>query len=42
MEVRELLGSASASGVVTRLEYRDYRKARLDPRIFTPEGARGL
>ena len=42
MEVRELLGSTSASGVVTRLEYRDYRKARLDPRIFTPEGARGL
>ena len=42
MEVRELLGSASASGVVTRLEYRDYRKARLDARIFTPEGARGL
>lgn len=42
MEVRELLGSASASGVVTRLEYRDYRKAHLDPKIFTPEGARGL
>jgi hypothetical protein len=42
MEVRELLGSASASGVVTRLEYRDYRKARLDPKIFTPEGARGF
>jgi hypothetical protein len=42
MEVRELLGSGSASGVVTRLEYRDYRKAHLDPKIFTPEGARGL
>jgi hypothetical protein len=42
MEVRELLGSASASGAVTRLEYRDYRKAHLDPKIFTPEGARGL
>jgi len=40
MEVRELLGSASRT--VTRLEYRDYRMARLDPRIFTPEGARGL
>jgi outer membrane lipoprotein-sorting protein len=40
MEVRELLGSAS--GAITRLEYRDYRKARLDPKIFTPEGARGL
>lgn len=40
MEVRELLGAASKA--VTRLEYRDYRIARLDPRIFTPEGARGL
>jgi len=42
MEVRELLGSASSSGTLTRLEYRDYRKAHLDPKIFTPEGARGL
>ncbi len=42
MEVRELLGPASASGVITRLEYRDYRKAHLDPKIFTPDGARGL
>lgn len=40
MEVRELLGAASRT--VTRLEYRDYRTARLDPKIFTPEGARGL
>jgi outer membrane lipoprotein-sorting protein len=40
MEVRELLGAASKA--VTRLEYRNYRIARLDPRIFTPEGARGL
>lgn len=40
MEVRELLGAASKA--VTRLEYRTYRIARLDPRIFTPEGARGL
>jgi hypothetical protein len=40
MEVRELLGSAS--GAITRLEYRDYRRARLDPKIFTPEGAQGL
>jgi hypothetical protein len=40
MEVRELLGAPSRA--VTRLEYRDYRTARLDPRIFTPEGARGL
>ena len=40
MEVRELLGAASRA--VTLLEYRDYRLARLDPRIFTPDGARGL
>jgi len=40
MEVRELIGAASRA--VTRLEYRDYRMARLDPKIFTPEGARGL
>jgi hypothetical protein len=40
MEVRELLGAASRA--VTRLEYRDYRAARLDPKLFTPEGARGL
>ncbi|MEO8349798.1 MAG: outer membrane lipoprotein-sorting protein [Acidobacteriota bacterium] len=40
MEVRDLLGTASRT--VTRLEYRDYRLARLDPKIFTPEGARGL
>ncbi len=40
MEIRELLGAASRT--VTRLEYRDYKMARLDPKIFTPEGARGL
>ena len=40
MEIRELLGAASRT--VTRLEYRDYKVARLDPKIFTPEGARGL
>ncbi|HEY6066330.1 MAG TPA: outer membrane lipoprotein-sorting protein [Thermoanaerobaculia bacterium] len=40
MEVRELLGAASKA--VTRLEYRDYRSARLDAKLFTPEGARGL
>ncbi|HEX9150341.1 MAG TPA: outer membrane lipoprotein-sorting protein [Thermoanaerobaculia bacterium] len=40
MEVRDLLGAASR--VVTRLEYKDFRSARLDPKIFTPEGARGL
>ena len=40
MEIRELIGAASRA--VTRLEYLDYRMARLDPKIFTPEGARGL
>ena len=40
MEVRELLGAASRA--VTRLEYRSFRSARLDAKIFTPEGARGL
>jgi hypothetical protein len=40
MEVRELLGAASRT--MTRLEYRDYKLAQLDPKIFTPEGARGL
>lgn len=40
MEVRELLGAASRT--MTRLEYLSYRSARLDPGIFTPEGARGL
>ncbi|HEY3173085.1 MAG TPA: outer membrane lipoprotein-sorting protein [Thermoanaerobaculia bacterium] len=40
MEIRELVGAASRA--VTRLEYREYRVARLDPKIFTPEGARGL
>ena len=40
MEVKDLL--ARDSRVVTRLEYRDYRPARLDDKIFTPEGARGI
>lgn len=40
MEVRELLGAASRA--VTRLEYRDYKLARIDSGIFTPDGARGL
>ena len=40
MEVRELLGAASRT--VTILEYRGYKLARLDPKIFTPDGARGL
>ena len=40
MEVRDLLGAASRT--VTRLEYRNYRLARLDSSIFTPEGAAAL
>jgi hypothetical protein len=40
MEVRELLGAASKA--VTRLEYREYRLAKLDPRLFTPEGAQAF
>jgi hypothetical protein len=40
MEVQDLLGAASRT--MTRLEYRSFRSARLDPKIFTPEGARGL
>lgn len=40
MEIRELIGRESSA--VTRLEYRDYKLAKLDDAIFTPEGARGL
>jgi hypothetical protein len=40
MEIRELLGRDS--NAVTRLQYRDYKPARIDDAIFTPEGARGL
>jgi outer membrane lipoprotein-sorting protein len=40
MEVRDLL--ARGSKTVTRLEYLDYRPARLDDKIFTPEGAKGI
>jgi hypothetical protein len=40
MEIRDLL--AADSGTITRLEYRNFRPARLDDRIFTPEGAKGL
>ncbi len=40
MEVRDLLGRESRA--ITRLEYLAYRPAKLDDRIFTPEGARGL
>jgi len=40
MDIRELLGRESRT--VTRLEYLDYRPAKLDDAIFTPEGAKGL
>lgn len=40
MEIRELIGRDSDA--VTRLQYRDYRPAKIDDAIFTPEGARGL
>jgi hypothetical protein len=37
MEVKDLIGGAP--GAVTRLEYRDYRSAKIDDKFFTPEGA---
>jgi len=40
MEVRDLL--ARGSNTTTRLEYRDVRPGRLDDKIFTPEGAKGI
>lgn len=40
MEIQELLGRESRT--VTRLEYLDYRPARIDDVIFTPDGAKGL
>ena len=40
MEIRDLLSKDARA--VTRLEYRDYRPAKLDDNLFTPEGARGL
>ena len=40
MEIRERLGRESRG--FTRLEYLDYRPAKLDDAIFTPEGAKGL
>jgi hypothetical protein len=40
MEIRDLL--ARGSKTVTRVEYKDYRPGRLDDRIFTPEGAKGI
>jgi hypothetical protein len=40
MEVRDLL--AKDANTITRLEYRDVRPAKLDDKIFTPEGAKGI
>jgi len=40
MDIRDLLGRDS--NVVTRLEYRDYKPAKLPDSIFTPEGALGF
>lgn len=40
MEIQDLL--SSESGAITRLEYLDYRPAKIDDKLFTPEGAKGL
>ena len=40
MEIRDLL--ARDPKAFTRLEYLDYRPAKLDDALFTPEGARGV
>jgi hypothetical protein len=40
MEIRDLL--ARDPRAFTRLEYLDYRPAKLDDALFTPEGARGI
>lgn len=40
MEIRDLL--KREPGALTRLEYLDYKRARIDDSVFTPEGARGL
>ncbi len=40
MEIRDRLSADSHA--VTRLEYLDYKRARIDDSVFTPEGARGL
>lgn len=37
MEIRDLL--ANQPGTMTRLEYLDYRSAKIDDKFFTPEGA---
>src|SRR5262249_43239495 len=40
MEIRDLLGPQSGS--LTRLEYLDIRPAKIDDKVFTPEGAKAL
>jgi Outer membrane lipoprotein-sorting protein len=40
MEIRDLL--ARDNQTITRLEYRDYKPAKLSDEIFTPEGALGF
>jgi hypothetical protein len=40
MEIRDLLGPKSSS--LTRLEYLDIQPAKIDDRIFTPEGAKAM
>ena len=40
MEIRDLL--ARDPKALTRLEYLDYRPAKLDDKLFTPEGAKGI
>ena len=40
MEVRDLLGPTS--GQVTRLEYLDIQPAKIDDKVFTPEGAKAM
>jgi hypothetical protein len=40
MDIRDLLGRDS--NVTTRLEYRDYKPAKLSDEIFTPQGALGF
>jgi len=40
MEIRDLL--ARDPKAFTRLEYLDYRPAKLDDKLFTPEGAKGV
>jgi len=37
MEIRDLI--SNQPGVLTRLEYLDYRSAKIDDKFFTPEGA---